>query len=81
MGCLFLNRIFVKGEISGIIFNVFCKLIVALTFLMRVACSHYQYSFLMFYSILSFIFYMFCIFLNERQNKVRKKKETNKQRK
>ena len=83
MGCLFLNRIFVKGEISGIIFNVFCKLIVALTFLMRVVCSHYQYSFLMFYSILLFIFYMFCIFLNERQNKDRKKrkKQTNKENK
>ena len=60
-------------------FECIFKLIVALTFLMCVVCSHYQYSFLMFYIILLFSF--FFIFLNERQQKGRKKKETNKKNK
>ena len=68
------------------------KLIVALTFLMCIVCSHYQDSFLMFYIVLIFtfsffffvffLFFFFCfIFLNERQQKGRKKKETNKENK
>ena len=42
------------------------KLMVALTFLTCVVCSHYQYSFLMFYMILLFSFYVlfsFCLFV------------------
>ena len=31
-------------------FECIFKLIVAFTFLMRVVCSHYQYSFFMFYT-------------------------------
>ena len=61
-------------------FECIFKLIVALTFLMCVVFSHYQYSFLMFYIILLFSFFFF-IFLNERQQKGRKKKETNKENK
>ena len=43
-------------------FECIFKLIVALTFLMCVVCSHYQYSFLMFYIILLFSFYV-CLFV------------------
>ena len=50
-------------------FECIFKLIVALTFVMCVVCSRYQYSFLMFYIILLFSFYVFFIFLNERQKK------------
>ena len=55
-------------------FECIFELIVASTFLMCVVCSHYQYSFLMFYFILLFSFYVFfffiiIIFLNERQKK------------
>ena len=59
-------------------FECIFKLVVALTFLMCVVCSHYQYSFLVFYIIFLFLFSFFfvCfIFLNERQQKERKKKE------
>ena len=47
-------------------FECIFKLIVAL---MCVVCSHYQYSFLMFYIILlfSFFYLFYFIFLNERQ--------------
>ena len=47
-------------------FECIFKLVVALTFLMCVVCSHYQYSFLMFYIIFLYSFF-FCllIFLNE----------------
>ena len=38
-------------------FECIFKLIVALTFLMCVVCSHYEYSFLMFYIILLFSFF------------------------
>ena len=56
-------------------FECIFKLVVALTFLMCVVCSHYQYSFLMFYIIFLFSFFFVCfIFLNERQQKERKKK-------
>ena len=58
-------------------FECIFKLIVALTFLMCVVCSHYQYSFLMFYIILLFSFF----FLNEIQQKGRKKKQRNKENK
>ena len=52
------------------------ELIVALTFLMCVVCSHYQYSFFMFYIIL-FSFYVFLFYFLERKTeKGRKKKET-----
>ena len=61
-------------------FECIFKLIVALTFLMCVVCSRYHYSFLMFYIILLFSFFVCFIFLNERHQKGRKKKE-NKQRK
>ena len=42
-------------------FECIFKLIVALTFLMCVVCSHYQYSFLMFtlYYYFHFIFFVF----------------------
>ena len=57
-------------------FECIFKLVVALTFLMSVVCSHYQYSFLMFYIIFLFSFFFVCfIFLNERQQKKKKKKE------
>ena len=57
-------------------FECIFKLVVALTFLMCVVCSHYQYSFLMFYIIFLFSFFFVClIFLNERQQKERKKNE------
>ena len=42
-------------------FECIFKLVVALTFLMSVVCSHYQYSFLMFYIIFLFSFF-FCLF-------------------
>ena len=53
-------------------FECISKLIVALTFLMCVVCSHYQYSFLMFYIILLCFFFLF---LNERQQKGKKRKK------
>ena len=53
-------------------FECIFKLVVALTFLMCVVCSHYQYSFLMFYIIFYFHFFVCFIFLNERQQKERK---------
>ena len=40
-------------------FECIFKLIVALTFFICVLCSHYQYSILMFYIILSFSFFFF----------------------
>ena len=43
-------------------FESIFKFIVALTFLMCVVCSHYQYSFLMFYFILPFSFYVFLLY-------------------
>ena len=43
-------------------FECIFKLIVALTFLVCVVCSHYQYSFLMFYIILLFWFYVVVFF-------------------
>ena len=56
-------------------FECIFKLVVALTFLMCVVCSHYQYSFLMFYIIFFiFIFFVCFIFLNERQQIERKNK-------
>ena len=42
-------------------FECIFELIVALTFLMCVVCSRYQYSFLMFYIILLFS-YLFVLF-------------------
>ena len=60
-------------------FECIFKLVVALTFLMCVVCSHYQYSFLMFYIIFLFSFFLVCfIFLNERQQKERKKNKRKK---
>ena len=44
-------------------FECIFKLIVAFPFLMCVVCSHYQYSFLMFYIILLFSFYVVLFFL------------------
>ena len=38
-------------------FECIFKLVVALAFLMCVVCSHYQYSFLMFYIIFLFSFF------------------------
>ena len=46
-------------------FECIFKLIVALTFLMCVVCSHCQYSFLMFYIILLFSFSFFFFFFME----------------
>ena len=44
-------------------FECIFKLVVALTFLMCVVCSHYQYSFLMFlHYIFIFIFFLFVLF-------------------
>ena len=67
-------------------FECIFKLIVALTFLMCVVCSHYQYSFCMFLHYITifvlcfffvFLFFFVCfIFLNKRQKKGSKKKET-----
>ena len=70
-------------------FECISKFIVALTFSMCVDCSHYQYSFLMFYIILLFSFYvlvlfsiLFClIFLNEREKKKGSKKKNKKKKK
>ena len=59
-------------------FEFIFELIVALTFLMCVVCSHYQYSFLMFY-ITIFIFFLF--YFLERKTAKRKKKERKKHRK
>ena len=57
-------------------FECIFKLVVALTFLMCIVCSHYQYSFIMFYIIFLFSFFFVCfIFLNERQQKKKKRKE------
>ena len=59
-------------------FECIFKLVVALTFLMSVVCSHYQYSFLMFYIIFLFSFFFVCfIFLNERQQKKKKERKLN----
>ena len=44
-------------------FECIFKLIVALTFLMCVVCSHYQYSLLMFYITLLFSFYVVVFFV------------------
>ena len=63
-------------------FECIFKLIVALSFLMCVVCSLYQYFFLMFYIILLFSFYVFFLllflfFLNERQkNEVKRKRQS-----
>ena len=59
-------------------FECIFKLVVALTFLMCVVCSHYQYSFLMFYII--FLFSFFCLFVLflERKTAKRKKKKKRK---
>ena len=71
-------------------FECIFKLIVALTFLVCVVCSHYQYSFLMFYIILLFWFYVVvfffvvvCLFyfLERKTEKGRTKKERNKENK
>ena len=43
-------------------FECIFKLLVALTFLMCVVCSHYQYSSLMFYIILLSSFYVVVFF-------------------
>ena len=62
-------------------FECVFKLTVALTFLMCVVCSNYQYSFLMFYIIL-LLFSFFCLFyFLERKTAKRKKKERKKPRK
>ena len=59
-------------------FECIFKLVVALTFLMCVVCSHYQYSFLMFYII--FLFSFFCLFyFLERKTAKRKKKKKKKE--
>ena len=44
-------------------FECIFELIVALTFLMFVVCSHYLYSFLMFYIILLFFCFVLFYFL------------------
>ena len=44
--------------------------LVALTFLLCVVCSHYQYSFLMFYIIL--LFFIFFFYFLERKTAKRK---------
>ena len=63
-------------------FECIFKLVAALTFLMSVVCSHYQYSFLMFYIIFLFSFFFVCfIFLNERQQKKKKKKKKKRKKK
>ena len=43
-------------------FECIFRLIVALTLLMCVVCSQYQYSFLMFYTVLLFSFFYFVLF-------------------
>ena len=54
-------------------FECIFKLFVALTFLMCVVCSHYQYSCLMFYIIfLYFHFILFFFFFFERKTEKRK---------
>ena len=61
-------------------FECIFRLVVALTFLMYVVCSHYQYSILMFYII--FLFHFFCLFyFLERKTAKRKKKKKKKERK
>ena len=57
-------------------FECIFELIVALSFLMCVVCSLYQYSFLMFYIILLFSFYVFFvvvvfIFLERKTEKMK----------
>ena len=57
-------------------FECIFKLVVAITFLMCVVCSHYQYSFFnVLHYIFIFIFFVCFIFLNERQQKEREKKK------
>ena len=60
-------------------FECIFELIVALTFLMCVVCSRYQYSFLMFYIILLFS-YLFVLFSWTKDSKKEEKgkKETKK---
>ena len=59
-------------------FECIFKLVVALTFLMSVVCSHYQYSFLMFYIIFLFSFFFCLFYFLERKTAKRKKKERKK---
>ena len=56
-------------------FECIFKLVVALIFLMCVVCSHYQYSFLMFYIIFLFSFFCLFYFLERKTTKRKKKKE------
>ena len=62
-------------------FECIFKLVVALTFLMCVVCSHYQYSFLMFYIIFLFSFFFCLFYFLERKTAKRKKKKKKKERK
>ena len=57
---------------------MYFKLVVALTFLMCVVCSHYQYSFLMFYIIFLFSFFVCLFYFLERKTAKRKKKKRKK---
>ena len=56
-------------------FECIFKLVVALTFLMSVVCSHYQYSFLMFYIIFLFSFFCLFYFLERKTAKKKKRKK------
>ena len=60
-------------------FECIFKLVVALTFLMSVVCSHYQYSFLMFYII--YLFSFFCLFYFLERKTAKRKKKKKKERK
>ena len=62
-------------------FECIFKLVVALTFLMCVVCSHYQYSFLMFYIIFLFSFFVCLFYFLERKTAKRKKKKKKKKKK
>ena len=59
-------------------FSALIKLVVALTFLMSVVCSHYQYSFLMFYIIFLFSFFVCLFYFLERKTAKRKRKKKKK---
>ena len=59
-------------------FECIFKLVVALTFLMCVVCSHYQYSFLMFYIMFLFSFFVCLFYFLERKTAKRKKEKKKK---
>ena len=62
-------------------FECIFKLVVALTFLMCVVCSHIQFSFLMFYIIFLFSFFFCFLYFLERKAAKKKEKKEKKERK